>query len=726
MKRLICLLLLPLVWLACSETAQQKRDDLIAKGNRQISNYEFDQAESTFYELLAIDTISFAGPEGLALGLERQLLHWDALHFYMKISIRNPRSIPAALGAMRIYKRLGLYEAALERASIADNLAGTDGAITAELASICLTLQKPSLGRTLADQAAKNGMASSIRDILTAHAMFEEAKFDSAEALCSQALASGESSPLFFRLAADFFEASGRFDSAMVISAQATASDDSGFDELMEHFYRTIRLGYFDEARRLVRLVQKDGQGTSLEYTMDFLTTASSGRSQLAMVPVARLLLIRPDYLSPKLQKIEGYRMTGDQVVAIADLTWVRSKITRGGYEESFVKFMVHQFVDILIGQNDALPALNDHRKTHEAAVSQMEYNLKEAWLLSRTGQYDAYEAKFDTLKRTYADNIDWLVGLGNLCGDSMIKQIPRAEDFFSRALAIDKWRRDAFEGYLEMYRKEKDWPKALRLFKAYRHFPRVYPDLAVKRAIYLTWAGQFAEGIAALKESIGPLSGQTKQYRTMLRALWRYQRFDEIREVIDLLLTLQPNNSESYVLASHFLAQIGDHTASLEAAEKGLAIYKESMDLGGLKAWNLYNLGRTEEAFPLFEEIVSEPESPGIVRLYYSRALAMAGTNPRRAENMARTAVTSGIDQLMSRTNLCYVYMLVGRPDLVRAESKKALRAFPEYPEPHYYLGYARFLDKVEGARESLEKAVALGLVGEDLTRAKQAISEL
>jgi len=77
---------------------------------------------------------------------------------------------------------------------------------------------------------------------------------------------------------------------------------------------------------------------------------------------------------------------------------------------------------------------------------------------------------------------------------------------------------------------------------------------------------------------------------------------------------------------------------------------------------------------------------------------------------------------------NLSYVYFQIGRYDFSWGEALKASRSHKDEPEPFFRIGIAMYMRGEEKAevKENLEKAIELGLKGEDLETARATLKKL
>ena len=177
-------------------------------------------------------------------------MFWDALHFYLKILARNPRSLPGALGSMRMYNRIGEYERALTKAAYAHELEPHNGEIMVEEALLALKMHRPDIAQQLATQAVANGQPESMEHLFQAYTLILDNNEEAARDHINAAIPDGLSSALSYRVAADLYELRGLLDSSVAFSARATSADGNSFETTIDHFFRLVRLGYFFEAGR--------------------------------------------------------------------------------------------------------------------------------------------------------------------------------------------------------------------------------------------------------------------------------------------------------------------------------------------------------------------------------------------------------------------------------------------------------------------------------------------
>lgn len=728
MKRLLALAAIALLCTSCSKSPEDAYQALKDKAAEQLANYEFDQADSTYIEVLFADTTRFDGPLGLARSAELQLMNWDALHLYMKISERNPRSAEAAMGMMRVATRLGFDELALDRAGTAMELAGgSDGGEAAvETARRLIPTRQPHVARQLTARILDAGQPRTVADWITARAFYREHKFDSAAVYHDRALAESAGGSLVDQVAADYFETTGQFDSAMTFSEAAWNSARDDFDVTVEHFRRALRLGYYNDARQAVRKIEAEGGGTAPAFMLRIQFQWGTGQLYEAMATAVYLSQVRPHTLTNHLVAIEANRRVSNFITCSAEMQYVENMLARGNLTSSFVDFMRYRLAIINSGLDDQRIPLQQLQAQAQNRTTEMDHRTREAYLLYRIGAVDEFNAKADSILDLYGDNVEWLAAIGDVFADSTIMLYDRARTTYEKALELDPWYRPAVEGYIDMYRHRHLYDSALVVIDRYENLQDNYADFRVERAFFLTLAGQPEAGVDFFGESIQPLSGSLPRWERMFNALQINLAGPQLTELADHLRELTPQDPDATVLVARDLERREEFDQLLQLTANALSENPDHPDLHAHHAWALFKTGEEDDAFDEFEELKETNEDNSELLYLYSRALAESGRDPDEAQNQARRSVFSGPEVYRDFMNLAYIYMLTGRPDLARGEAYRAQVAFPNRPEAYYYQGYSLYLENEEGAKELLQKALDLGLIGDDAQRARDALQAL
>ncbi|MCB2230892.1 hypothetical protein KQH82_09285 [bacterium] len=723
----VLLLVLPVLFMiGCSQTVEQKRDTLYAKGLAQLDEFRFQDADTTFREVLWTDTTSFLGPIGISLTLERQFFHWDALNFYMKIMERDTLPLEGALGAMRVYRRLGMWELALRRAALASNMDTVGGDVQAEFARLCLETKQYDAGRRTAEQAVRLGQPPAVSDMIAARAFYMEGKTDSASTRATHALENDPGTSLACRIAADYYEEKSVYDSAMAFSGRSLTAEGSGFDEMAEHFFRSLRLGYFSEARRLIDSVQAIGGVTSMSTVMDLYYSWATEQDIRGLGVSGGLARMQLPVLSPMMFDAWAHRQVSNFTMVDGDLKAISSMLGRGNFEQSFRDYMGYYLSLFRAEGHDPVGALHALRSNRDVRFSDLSYATTELFLVHVTRQPELFDQMLDSLRQLRRNDYKYRTAIADVCADSAVQEFDASSALYDEALTLNPYYRPAFDGYWKSLNRLRHFKRSLDVFDKYPQFAELYPDLGVKRAIMLVKNDQVDAAMAQFFESFEPVSGDARLAGEMIRWLFRKYAAADARKLADRLLEYQGDNLDALVLAAEVYNRAEDFEGALRLADRALAIDAGSVPARANRAWSLFKLGNDDEAFSLFEQIYEVDADNRTLLRYYAPALAESGRDNDNAENLARRGAFAGVDVLEGWLTLCYVYMLNGRPDLAKGEAIRARSGFPWSPVTHYYVGYSEYLLKQGGAKENLQRAIDMGLQGEDLERARAAIEEL
>jgi len=211
-----------------------------------------------------------------------------------------------------------------------------------------------------------------------------------------------------------------------------------------------------------------------------------------------------------------------------------------------------------------------------------------------------------------------------------------------------------------------------------------------------------------------------------MTSLLNKRDRQEERTKLYRQLSRINADNADALVLAAEFESDGADFQTALNLAEKALSLKHDYVAASVQKARALYWLGKRSEAFDIFEKYLVEAQFNVDNNHYFSRILATEQIDLQRATNLARRALFDSGHDLKVWMNLSYVYFQIGRYDLSRGEALKASHSHKDEPEPFFRIGMAMFMEEKKEARENLEKAIELGLKGEDLEIAHQTLQKL
>ena len=119
-----------------------------------------------------------------------------------------------------------------------------------------------------------------------------------------------------------------------------------------------------------------------------------------------------------------------------------------------------------------------------------------------------------------------------------------------------------------------------------------------------------------------------------------QYQEYEQGLELINQAILISPDELPAYLYRADALSGLGQHEAALVDVELFLVAQKEFSEIGTLSKINsLKELGRVEETFSLYEQVIEfDPESH-IHQFNYGQALLSQDLFVKAAEHLAIAA---------------------------------------------------------------------------------------
>ncbi|MEW6050623.1 MAG: tetratricopeptide repeat protein [Candidatus Zixiibacteriota bacterium] len=710
----------------CAKKPAEEAERLYQLGLEQLGKLQFTRADSTFALVTRTDSTSVMGAFGHALNLERRLAVYDALHSYLIIAERRPDFAPAFAGAARVYEVLGDHLEASHVARRYALLSPNNVEAQFVLARIALSAGLYQTADTAIQNAGKVGLTKPTADLLQARQYLLENRFQAAEALAATALVSTETDPLFLTAAADYLEQRGWPDSAMAVSRRSIGGAPEAFDRMMDHFRRDLRVGYLSETARLIDSLKPIDSSRVLTTGMSIYQNWAAGDNRHADLASAEYIRLMPFHLTPLLYDARTRQLIGDSYSTTQNLDDITVYLAKIQPCEEFKDFMMY-YTSVWFAQlPDRLLAIDKMRRVSGWRGNKREFKVGLAQSQYASGMADEYKALRDSILQFRGNDPSWLTALGVACADRLVHLYADAEADFKQALAVAPENRPAFEQFAKMYTDQKQFDVALKRFDEYPFFARTFPELAVTRAWCLVGVKQVDAGVKLFAESIPYVKGNLAAFDRMEDALTRLDATTQARGVIDLMNRLNPDNPDAEARTAEYELDHGNYQAALEWADKAVAKSPDIIKASAIQAAALYGVGRREDAFKLFDEILARDDGDVETNLRFSRILAEEKVDTKRAGNMARQAVFYDRSSLRTQMNLCDVYIKSGRYDLARGEALKAIGNYPDEPLPQYFLGMAMYHEKNAGARKQLEKAIAMGLYGTSLESARETLTKL
>ncbi len=723
-----CLIVIPLslALLGCSKSPEEKIFSLFHKGVQKVDRYEMDAALATFRKIGEIDPSTPLGYYGSGLVLERQFQYYDALHVYMSIANSSPSFALAFAGAWRMFTHLEAWDDAVQMAAEYSRLLPEDPEARLILARALVNIQQYGRAKQEVDKAVELGADRGQATLAKARAYALAHQVDSAAAAVQTAMSEFHESSTYYALAADYFEAAGLIDSAISLGRASAelAGDDP--DLMTAQFYRALRHNYFSEARQVIhRLKERGAAGPTLAGLEMFYHLARDNQTH-AKHACDSFQLVTPGSISALTYDLVIWGERSDLYTGVKNINAIAKLMEVNQYDQEFQEYMKYFLAVLFAGYFDDLDGLKQLRSVSSAFVNRKEIRLRTAYCLFRTGQHEEFQQLMALLSKYHRTQPDWLTGTADIYGDRFVRQYDSANQYYRMALSQDKWFRPALENAVEMYRRLKQPEKALELFDAYPYFEQYYPEIALLKAVCLVEQGDIQRGVDLFEQEFPQVRGDVARFEEMVSLLDRVNRQEERTKLYRWLPRINADNADALVLAAEFESNGAGFQAALSLAEKALSVEPDHVGASVQKARALYGLGKRSEAFDIFERNLTEAHYNADNNYCFSRILASEQIEPHRAENLARRALFDSGQDLKVWMNLCYVYFQIGRYDLARGEALKASHSSKDEPEPFFWMGMAMFMEEKEEARENLEKAIELGLRGEDLETARQTLQKL
>lgn len=726
MKKCLLVGLVTVLAFGCSKSPQDKIFKLHQDGLQQIDKYDFDAALATFEKIGEIDPTTPLGYYGSGLVLERQLQYYDALHVYLSITNSAPSFAPAFAGAWRMFTHLEQFDDAAQAAVEYSRLLPDDAAARLIVAKALMNITQCARARQELNMAVELGADPAVGNLAIARAYRLEHKADSAKAALEIALSTSGKSPEYYAEAAAYFEAAGLIDSALSMGRASVESAGNDFELMMKHFYRALRHNYFFDARQVIYKLKANGAPELVIAGMEMfyhLAKKNETDARHACDDFARISSLS---MSALVYDMVVRAKTQDLLTASQNIGAIVHTMRTGNYDREFQDVMKYLLAVMYADYFADLACLPKLDAVAGAFSNRKEVKLRTAYILHVTGQFEKFEELMALLSTYHSTQPDWLTGMADIYADLSIRRYEEAEQYYRLALKHDKWYRQAFENEVNMYRRLNQPVKALELFNTYPHFEQQYPEISLLRAMCLVENGAVQEGGDLFEHSFAHVRGDLTIFTEITSLLDKKDKPEEVAKLYRLLPQINADNADALVLAADFVSEQGSFESALSFAEQALSIESDYVAASVQKAWALYGLGKRSEAFEIFERNLVEAHFNVDNNYYFSRILATEQIDLDRAANLARRAVFDSSHDLKVWMNLCYVYFQIGRYDLSRGEALKASRSHKDEPEPFFRMGMAMYMEGKEEAEENLQKAIELGLKGEDLELARQTLEKL
>ena len=721
MKIMLAVSILIALIVGCSQTPEEKLESLYATTIAQIDKYEFDAANASIEEMGQLDPSSPIILFCRGLILEQQLCYLDAAHEYMFIASLYPEYTPAMKGLNRSFSHLGEYSFVLRATSDLARLVPNDPDVRLMLAEAMIRFgQYQSAEREIAS-AVKMGASQSIVDLMTARFLHLNYEIDSSRVIRQQVMKDLPETVECFQSAADLYEEVGLIDSSIAFSRRALEAAPKDNNILMNHFYRCVRQSYFYDARLAIAHVEATGGGEIVRAGMLARYYRAAGMYLYANQAATDYRRLTENSLMSTYLDIQIRAEGIDLVSASGDLQIMQGTLSDLDYLPEFRKYVIYS---LFAHSPEVLIKLEDLQELSSEYANTIDVKTRNAFFLHKKGYFDDYKEFVTLLEDHHRSQPDWLTGIADVNADNFIRKYTQAERLYTRALEINHWYRPAFDKMLAMYRKLQQYPEAMALYEKYHYFEETYPLVRLNKVLILAENNQLEEALAILENNFMLAEGNLSYIREFMDIASLKGDDEVLGKALDILLT-QDSNPEALKLAAVWSCKLGNYQQGLDLCDHVLSI-EDDYDSYATKAWALHGLGRKTEAFELFEENQIQDPNNAVTNYYHSYLLASDGIDLDRASNIARKALYNSQFDVEVWMNLCFVYYQAGRYDLCRGEATKASHTYSNRPEPFYWIGMAMVKEGKEEAKENLQKAIMLGLLGDKLETAQGLVEGL
>ncbi len=725
MKKTLILGLIVTLIAACSQTPQQKLQSLYTTAREQIDHYQFEKAKVTINHMGELDPASPFVPYCTGLIHERQLSYQDAVHEYMLVGTVDPAFGPALEGICRAFSRLGEYTIATRAASDNAQQRPADPEARLLLARAMIGLGQYRGAEREIIRAEQLGASSAVSDLMVARVLHLRNEIDSARSHRERVMADPQESVDFLVGAADLYETVGLIDSAISFGRRALESRPADHDLLLDHFFRCIRVRYFFEARQAIARIEATDGGEVVRAGMWLHYYRATGEHSKAGRAAADYRRLTNESVMSASLDILARAESSDFLSASSDMGVLQLRLKKEGYLPEFYEYMVYTLQansPELVSGAENMDLL---RQLSAEYANAPKVKLRIAHLMHKIGDFDGYKEFITLLEEYHRSQPNWLTGIADVNAGPIIRKYDQAERLYTRALELNRWYRPAFENYIAMQRARRLDTEALDLFEQYPHFSELYPAVRLFEALVLAENNRLDEAQTMLMSGSRLISGDLTTIEKYLDILKRRGELERVDPIIEMLRA-NTSNADALGLAAIWECERGRYQNGLDLTEQSLAIDPDNVTVHAVKAWAMHGLDHRGEAFDLFEENHRRDRDNVANNVYYSRLLASDKIDLDRASNIARAAVFDGRGDLNVWMNLCYVYFQGERYDLLWGEASKASRSFPYRPEPYFWIGMAMQMEGNLDARENLQKSVVLGLAGDQLKQAQEALAKL
>ena len=725
MKLRILVLVVLTAILGCSKSSEDKVRSFLETAEKHLEKFELEQAQKAFDEA-SVESKTFSYDKlGKAQIFERQLFYYEALNEYLNLSVVFPDSARIQAGIYRNYRRLGHQERALEAATKYFELApASEDAAIAKIQALFDARQYLKAKEELESapgKALEDGISNALRSL--AYCYLND--FDSSGIFMERALGEKKPDPKVYFVCATVLEITGKYDSAMSVVRKAAGSDSAPYYDLLEYFEHALICNYYGDARKVVRQMEDRGFGKEVTLALKVLTAKDQGNYTRAIIINSDYLLATPRNVSTNMfdMAVGGYRYNDPMTVMSLGQSSVQHAEALKYHEElkTFLKLKSEMFKG---KTEDLLGALQGLKQINSPIANIKEVILMEAYLTYRTGDFENGLKKLRELRSQHFDSPEWLSELADIYAHPQIRMYDTAFKVYDEALILDYQYKDAFEHKVQALRYLGRYQDALSEFDKHPNFERNYHQFAILKSYCLAENSQFDKALGIVEIHGSYQKENVQPFLEMASILERKYRDSELSQLALLCSEWTNESVDLSVFAARLESDLKNYKPALELSEQALNSEPGLIEARVQKARALYGTGERSQALDLFEEIEKVDDGGGDLTYYFSQILAQEKIDHDHATNLARSALRAFYSDEKAFINLCNVYAAYGDYKFAHGDALKGLSEFPQSASLWYQLGVAAHQIGRPNASENLNKAIELGLGGEDLKKAKEILA--
>lgn len=729
MKKISVAFIVVLFLSGCSQTPEEKVDSLFQAGLDYINSGDFEKAEKSFTEIESADSTSLMILYSRGFFLEQQFLYMDAINDYYTLLNASPDFLLAREGLVRIFWRLGYFEDAVEEAVKYRKHDKSPYGLYL-LARSYIKNDQLSQARQNLKKALVDGFENvDLINLSLAEINLLEGNLDSASVLFEPLLENLKSNEALIIPVAEYLANRGMVDSALAVSRR-TFENDNALMPMVDHFFFALANECSFEANDAKNKMRQISNDTTFINGLNLFYTLNTDHYR------NEVLLHGGQYNNTAKGGISG-TFFYTKAAAITDDTrtlfeTMRSwdvQFTSENYVEEFLAFYNYAailvFVDAYANQ-EALFWLDKYRGVR---ANWPQIKVNQARITYYSGRFDEAQQALDMLEKYHGRQPDWLTALADVYDHNQIRKFDKAEELVARALEEMPSYYPAFEQYLKIFTDQNEFKNALSLFDRYPQFEKMSHRFAMDKVYYAFMADEYDLAVQTIEAHFPYLTSNDRFVTNIIFKLEKAKRFDAIYIFIKNIEKLNPQNPNLMAIIASQYADSADYDKAGEIITNAFSLSDSNRKALIQKARIDYLSGNKEAGLKLFEENNRNFRNHPDNLFYYARALSKEGEH-NKATGLGRASVFASYGELKYVFNLSKLYYQMGRYDLSRGEASKVRNRERNNPYAYFYMGISWYMEenesKYKDAKEYLNKAINLGLAGEELTIAREALNNL